>query len=197
MKRRIEAGDSFARLLLANENEEAEGLDALTEMINGNLCKLIPALPVSSCESIGNGALMKGIQNLNIYFLSTLKQLKEGYDNSHMTYADQKATCGTIGFTDLEISLTAYLYTVYEEIQDVFQGWTMNLIDSVEALLLKLFIFYIFVYTLLVGVAIYYLKEWVETERVEWRKMMRKIPFNIVSSNKLIRHYLTKEDRNI
>jgi len=192
--RRMDTADFLSNLLITTQKDDtmsAENKEYISELINGNLCEVLPPkLGQQLCTVVSGGFLTKGIQSISIYTLNVLKTAKSLFDNSDRSVAAVKEVIGLKDIIDIEISVWQWQYTSYIEISNVFGQWVTSSIDDIENLLDRLIVFYCFWYLLIVMLFSYQVEKYVERKTKAWQKMCRKIPMNVVSAVKPLKFHL-------
>jgi len=192
----LTTADFLSNLLISTQQDETmstEDKEYVTELINGNLCEVLPETVLQYlCPMVSNGFLTKGIQSISIYMLNVLKAAKTQYDSSGKTVDDVKEVIGLKSLIDIEMSVWQWQYTSYIELSNVFRKWMTSSIDNIEGDLTWMTVFYCFWYLVFITLSSYKLERYVGGKARAWQKVCRKIPINIVNEVKPLKFHLFK-----
>jgi len=80
-------------------------------------------------------------------------------------------------------------------LRDILQDCTVESINQIKDDLKILLIVFILILIIFVPLVIYFFLNKMEQERVEWRKVSRKIPSEILMNNKMLKNYIVKKSK--
>ena len=186
--------------LLKIMNDYEEEFPILRQLIVGDLCKMYSAVHkpvlVAACPHLGNGMNTKGMQSIISYVLYMMRNLKDDFDSSLMTGDDVKQALQRKDLIDFEISCKQLLNRGFDSLRNIFMERIAQVIKNINDSLTFVLAINIPVSTLCSILISYFLKKNFEDDRVEWRKMFRQIPSEMMPNNKSLQGILKKEDGN-
>ena len=170
-------------------------IKTLEQLIRGDLCSgnVLTRLR-SNCPKFAPGLLSNGIQGLNSYALSTMNTLKKQYDNSLRGQLDKFDALSQKDIVDMDILIATFQSSGYSSLQTSLQACTMQTILTREDDLVQTMKIYLSVFVCIIPILAYLFLKKMDRERIEWRKVFRKIPIEIVSNSKILKHHLVKEN---
>jgi len=188
----LEKGQSIPQYYHSLETDGNDPEDILLrEVMEGNLCKIpqISTLPEASCAAIGGGILTQGQIKVLSFMYSGFEESKNAFDSSNQTLAAASISL------NLKAKLTgedigSYVSYANTLIRSLTKTQLQNSISNHQKDVINIIIVYALVY---VGLALLLsLKIWrsIKKERVDWRKIIRHVPYSIISSSKLLKVYL-------
>jgi len=171
----------------------------INQLIYGNLCELVSTDTdtESLCLEIASGGMKKGIQGVNNYFLYTLSNLKDQFVYSHRSFQDAKETLSSQDLIELEVIVNLWYHDAYIMLERALETCTIEYIETTHDSERQFLAAYLVVDSVVVMIIVYYMTKWIEIERTGWRMLFRKIPREVVLSNKMLKNYLVIENRNI
>jgi len=185
----------FLKLLISMQDDQScdtSVVDELTTLINGNLCTTIPARFSAICPSLCDGAIERGIQGLNSYMISTLQALKADYDDSSKTPADVTEVLSRKEFAEIQIIVSQWQYPAFAQITAIIEKCTLEMLENLNIYFAKMMGIYIPIWVVAAFIVSRYFMKNFEKERVEWRKVFRKIPLEIIVTSKILKFHLAK-----
>jgi len=195
---RSNAQNFFFNFIIANEKEKTcnkQSLEIFKELIDGNLCEILPSqASQASCEILANGALRKGIQGINSFTLYTLRNIKNEYDKSQRTKADAIIALDYQDLKDIETFIGQWQYNAYIKLQNTLQQCIIEGVDNIKSELETMIGIFIALYLILIPTLLYQIKKKIEREKIGWRKIIRRIPIDVIMNNKILKTYLEKEN---
>jgi len=195
-----ESQGSLLNLLIYFQNEKTcsnSTIETLNHLIRGNLCtarglssfaSLCPKLPAEIL-------LSNGIQGLNSFSLSTLGTLKLRYDRSSRTFNDAKEILSQQDLINLDLMIATFQSYGYMSLQSTLLRCTIESLTEMKDNLIVVLQIYIPLYIILIPIILYFLLNKMELERVGWKKISRKIPLEIILTDKILKHHLIKESQ--
>jgi len=175
---------------LETDGNEPEDI-LLKEVMEGNLCKIkaIYSGSEASCVAIGNGILTQGQIKMLSFLYSSMEESKNTFDASNQTLAaasislnlPAKLTGEDIG------SYVSYANTL---IRSTTKKQLQNSISKHQKDVINIIIVYALVYVVLAIIMSWKIWRSIKKERVDWRKIIRYVPYSIISSSKLLKVYL-------
>ena len=184
--------NSLAELAVGLTHKSSKVEEEVGLFLTGDLCKIVPSIS-ETCIIFKPGTVDKGIIGINSFFLSVLRDMKDTFDLSDKSFTSAQKVLNT---KDLILSEAVYLdaqMPAYQAFSQVIQSQAESHFQEAKNALLCPVIVAIVAYlitALFVGPK---LVKPFEKERGKWKKMLRKVPFNIVITNKLLKAYLAKE----
>ena len=191
-KARAGSESYFSTLLLSVQQDSSfdkQTLKIITQLISGNLCKMLSNVVQDSsrCYIVMDGNLLKGIQSAYSYNIYTLRNAKTGFDQSAKTADDIKAALNSAGFLSITVSMRSWQYLAYEQLGQIFGESTQKLVNHTKHMLEKLLAIYLVFYLLVVTFLAYHIKSTIKTRFDLWMKIIRKVPVDIILSNKQLK----------
>ena len=185
---------SFFASLINNNNKDFKGTkNELDMLLTDNLCEIVPALN-QYCGVLRQGIVDRGIIGLNSYILSVLRYAKNAFDVSDKSYASAKTILSS---DELIMQETIYIVAQFP----IYRLFTENIQLRVEALIQGMIdssnipVIAAIIIDFLIGILILTrMQKMLDAESAKWRQLLRKIPFNIVISNKMLKTYLINEN---
>ena len=167
----------------------------LEHLIRGNLCTAYPLRSLASlCPSFSPSLLANGIQGLNSFSVSTLNSLKKQYDGSPRGHMDAFNALSQPDIVTMDLMIATFQSTGYISLQTTLQNCMLETIITREGDLVELLIIYISGLVVIIPIILYFFIKKMNKERVEWRKVFRKIPTEIIMTNKILKYHLVKEN---
>ena len=191
-KERAASESYFSTLLLSTQEDSSfdkQTLKEITQLISGNLCKMLTNVVQDSqrCWIVMDGNLLKGIQSAYSYNIYTLRNAKTAFDQSDKTEDDIKAVLNSAGFLSITVSMRSWQYLAYEQLGQIFGESTQKLVNDTKEKLEKLLAIYLVFYLLVVTFLAYNIKKTIRTRFTLWMKIIRKVPIDIILSNKRLK----------
>lgn len=178
----------------AINNKESSSSQYLAELLTGNLCNqnLNLGLSSSSCLLLDN-SLTNGILGANDYILTTLRQAKDNFDSSDKSLNITQNILTLKALSIIDLIEDSFIPVVYSEANNIllrFMSQEVTQITNIQSPLLAIYI----ISTLIFGLLIFnYVWKITEEERIEWKKILRKVPSSILVTNKILKNYLVRE----
>ena len=194
-QRSARSQDTLARLESGQLGDKSLTDSDVTLFLSGNLCNLIHSLN-KICPLFKAGTIDRGIIGVNSYILSVLRTVKDTFDKSNRSFASAKKVLGT---PDLIISEYVYLLAQipgYQLFGEIMQVRTEAYIQEGKRALMVPTIITVCLFVVVAFIASQTFLKLLEREKGKWKKLLRKIPFSIVVTNKLLKTYLVKEATN-
>ena len=187
--------DFISKIVSSSGNPSSESMIALNNLLTGDICVLAPYPNISdaSCYVIGHEMIKKGIIGLNNYILVSLRQAKDYYDSSNKTFAAAVETLNMKSLPSIDLLTSLWFPLAYQKASDLLLKIVVSDIESIitiQSILLAMYIIFTIIFGLL---TLRHVWRYVEEERVEWKKVLRKIPFSVLLVNKALKNYLVKE----
>ena len=187
---------SFATL--AQENEGKDGDKDIYNILTGNLCELLQAqnVPVKTyCPTGLHGQAKKGMLQVASSIMATLYSAKTTFDSSGKTKADQVSVMNSFDLTEAEPMAYNYWFPAYGDISDLvrskFDGDKKVFGNTVERVILVWIGLYLVLGTIVLWAVFRNLRKC----REDWRKMIRLVPAAMVESNKMLKSYITQQQK--
>lgn len=184
--------DFFVTTLLNEKNGIGDDQD-LVNVVQGDLCQIFPfQYPYIGilCNTMASGVLQKGIIGFNSYLLAVVQRVKATFDASAKTFWDMQAAVNDADMIILDMMEYYFDYPMFQAIDGLVKNkLKSDLVDSQ-----KFFNEFVAVY-LVVSVIIGSFAWWkmlnlLKTEMVNWRKMIRQVPYEVLTNNKLLKNYI-------
>jgi hypothetical protein len=192
---RVASSQTFFASLFQVQNGNKVTIDLeLEQLITGDLCQVMNASALIC--GLGNGTLGNGIMGLNSYVLQTLRQVKDTYDSAK-TLANAKKALSMASLVGIEYLYAVMQLPVYEYLGQILEERVETHIQEVDDLLKTPVVVSVVLYIVLGYMLSTQLVRLIREERIRWKKMFRKIPFNVVINNKTFKNFLVKEAGNI
>jgi len=67
-------------------------------------------------------------------------------------------------------------------------------VDNIKSELETMIGIFIALYLILIPTLLYQIKKKIEREKIGWRKIIRRIPIDVIMNNKILKTYLEKEN---
>ena len=168
----------------------------LEHLIIGNLCTAESlSFLAELCPAVPEALLSNGVQGLNSFSITTLGTVKTEYDNSERTHDDAKAILDKQDFINLDLMIATFQTYGFIMLRDILQDCTVESINQIKDDLKILLIVFVLILIIFVPLVIYFFLNKMEQERVEWRKVSRKIPSEILMNNKMLKNYIVKKSK--
>ena len=166
----------------------------LRELVTGSLCDSVQVSDeslIAFCKTMGGGVVQRGIVGLNSYTLASVKEVKDYFDNSAKTYEDMYIALNFGGLINIEI-FYLFTYEAYKRIDFLIREELAKDFDSFRFRVKEIVAIYILIYVVFGVVASRKIKNRLEKEITDWRKIIRQIPYSVVNESKLLKSYLSK-----
>ena len=178
---------------IALSNQKSSSSKRLSDLLTGDLCnQKFDADLTPSCSLFGN-TLANGILGATDYILTTLRQAKDEFDSSNKSLSVSKNILTLKALLIVDLIQNEWIPAIYQEANNVLLDFTsqeVTAITSVQSPLLAIYI----ISTLVFGLLIFnHAWKLTEEERIEWKKILRKVPSNILLTNKVLKNYLVRE----
>ena len=191
-RRSSNSQNSLAELAVSSTHQSSMIDGEVGLFLNGDLCKIVPLIG-ESCILFKPGTVDKGIIGINSFILSVLRDMKDTFDLSDKSFASARRV---LNMKDLILTEAVYLHAqmpAYQAFAKVIQSRAESHFQEAKNVLICPIIVTIVAF-LIIGLYVGpTLVKPFEKERGKWKKMLRKVPFNIVVANKLLKTYLVKE----
>ena len=185
----------FSQLKETETIKSKDGVRELNMLVGGDLCNALN-LSASQCSSVLNGPLNQGIVGLNSYMMMGLEVVKDRYDSDKSLLGAQ-AALKDVDLIKMEVIYPIVTLPAYAKLSDILKTQINTEIAGASDLLKTLLIISVVAYAVLGYLLSSSIWVIIEDERVKWRKLVRKIPFNMIISNKMLKTYLEKECSHI
>ena len=122
--------------------------------------------------------------------------MKDRYDSDKSLLGAQ-AALKDVDLIKMEVIYPIVTLPAYAKLSDILKTQINTEIAGASDLLKTLLIISVVAYAVLGYLLSSSIWVIIEDERVKWRKLVRKIPFNMIISNKMLKTYLEKECSHI
>jgi len=172
--------------------------EELKDTVMSNLCDMIKLTdPVieRNCMSLGGGAATRGLIGLNSFTLQALGGVKSFYDNSDKSVEAASAALSMKDLVDLEVLYTL-TYQAYLKIDNILQQQLYIDFEDLKNSIQQLGLSFCIVYLLFGGYFSWKLRKSLVKEMVDWRKLLRQVPYIVACENKHFRAYVQRTSGN-
>jgi len=167
-------------------------------LIRGDLCvqENIVANP-RSCRTKMDGVTSQGIIGINSYLLSSAKAVRDIFDSSPREKEDMIYALNYSQFIKVENNDNTYFVGGYESLIEALILETNDKVDDAGDLILVVIVAFLVCDSLL-GLVLWrkmYLT--MINERINWSKLLRRIPFTVLMTSKILKSYLNRTNQNL
>ncbi len=197
MSKMSENQDKLLNLLLYHKEQRVcsdESIANFEYLIVGDVCEFrLYRVFFYLCAKIPKALLSNGIIGMNSHNLFTFRYLKDVFDHSDKTVEDAYMISAQSSMINLDLLIATFQSLGYIYLQSNVRICTEESLTVIEENLKMIMTIYITVMVVTVPILLTYLLRKLEKERVGWRKMLRKIPLELIVTNKVLKFFISKE----
>ena len=172
------------------ENSELQAL--LTQ----DLCNV---LNFSSpfCALYKREAMSQGVIGLNSFILLTMRTVKDTFDLSDRSYTSAKAALSYGDFINVEFLHKYVELPAYQRISKILENKVEDTLSEVVKSTRNAVIVVLLAYLIEGCFVVWAVSRSIREEHGKWKKMLRKIPLDLILANKGLTNYIEKEYNRI
>jgi len=160
----------------------------------GNLCDMYyfdDPIVMGNCQTIGGGFLTKGVSGMNSFFMAYSQAMYLYFKNSNQTLAASREALDNTQAVIWE-AFYPFIYISYEMIDEHIRNAMVKDFDQLSRSILQVMVAFIVIYAVIGGWVAWKIQKVLKVEMMDWRKMLRRIPYPVANENQHLKAFLKK-----
>ena len=170
----------------------ADESSELQALLTHDLCEVLNLTSVF-CGFYKRAAINQGVIGLNSFVLLTMRTVKDMFDTSDRSHASAKAALSYGDFVNVEFLHDLIELPVYQRIAEILEEKVKDSLSKVVKSIKSTVIIVLIAYLFQGCFSVLIISRNIREEHAKWKKMLRKIPLDLIRSNKTLMNYIGRE----
>jgi len=160
----------------------------------GNLCDMYhfdSAIITKNCPTIGGGFLTRGVSGMIGFFLAYTQTMYLNFKYSNQTLIAAREALDSTQAVIYE-AFYPFIYLSYEKIDVLIRNAMLKDFNNLNRSILGVMITFLVIYAVIGSWFAWKIKIALQKEMVDWRKMLRRIPYSNAKENQHLKAFLKK-----